>query len=177
MVGSPDSWSVFNFPFHAVGVLVGALSGYFGGCGTSFTAHHRCLPDLPHHLRVDSAGRVPRAASSMAKEQHCRCDRHHRRAVMMACPSRARTFPCAARKEFVTASRALGGSHARLIIHHIRRIALGQFWSADLNGSAIITESGLSYRSEFSRPPPPGVHFHRAEPGLSAPLDRIFQAL
>lgn len=60
-------------------------------------------------------------------------------------------------KEFVTASRALGGSHFRIIVQHILPNCMGPILvSGTLQmASAIITESGLSYLGFGVQPPTP----------------------
>ena len=60
-------------------------------------------------------------------------------------------------REFVTASRALGGSSARIIIQHILPNCIGPIVvSGTLQmASAIITESGLSYLGFGVQPPTP----------------------
>ena len=60
-------------------------------------------------------------------------------------------------REFVAAVRALGGSHARLILRHILPNCMGPILvSATLQmASAIITESGLSYLGFGVQPPTP----------------------
>ncbi|HMU93707.1 MAG TPA: ABC transporter permease, partial [Anaerolineales bacterium] len=60
-------------------------------------------------------------------------------------------------KEFVTASRALGGSDFRIIVQHILPNCMGPILvSGTLQmASAIITESGLSYLGFGVQPPTP----------------------
>ena len=60
-------------------------------------------------------------------------------------------------KEFVTASRALGGSNFRIIVQHILPNCVGPILvSGTLQmASAIITESGLSYLGFGVQPPTP----------------------
>jgi len=60
-------------------------------------------------------------------------------------------------REFVTASRALGGNHLRIIVQHILPNCIGPILvSGTLQmASAIITESGLSYLGFGVQPPTP----------------------
>jgi len=60
-------------------------------------------------------------------------------------------------REFVMATRALGGDHARIIINHILPNCIGPILvSGTLQmASAIITESGLSYLGFGVQPPTP----------------------
>jgi peptide/nickel transport system permease protein len=60
-------------------------------------------------------------------------------------------------REFVNATRALGGSHARIILSHILPNCIGPILvSGTLQmASAIITESGLSYLGFGVQPPTP----------------------
>ncbi|NOH02243.1 MAG: ABC transporter permease [Chloroflexi bacterium] len=76
-------------------------------------------------------------------------------------------------KEFVTASRALGGSDARIIVRHILPNCVGPILvSGTLQmASAIITESGLSYLGFGVQPPTPTWGSI-----LSTAQDKIFRA-
>ncbi|MFN8413031.1 MAG: ABC transporter permease [Anaerolineales bacterium] len=76
-------------------------------------------------------------------------------------------------KEFVTASRALGGSNSRIIIQHILPNCIGPILvSGTLQmASAIITESGLSYLGFGVQPPTPTWGSI-----LSTAQDKIFNA-
>jgi peptide/nickel transport system permease protein len=60
-------------------------------------------------------------------------------------------------REFVTATRALGGSHTRIILRHILPNCIGPILvSGTLQMAyAIITESGLSYLGFGVQPPTP----------------------
>jgi peptide/nickel transport system permease protein len=60
-------------------------------------------------------------------------------------------------REFVAATRALGGSNARIIVRHILPNCIGPILvSGTLQmASAIITESGLSYLGFGVQPPTP----------------------
>ncbi|MCQ3938471.1 MAG: peptide ABC transporter permease [Chloroflexi bacterium] len=76
-------------------------------------------------------------------------------------------------KEFVTASRALGGSDVRIIVRHILPNCVGPILvSGTLQmASAIITESGLSYLGFGVQPPTPTWGSI-----LSTAQDKIFRA-
>ena len=161
----------------AIGVIVGAVSGYYGGWIDNvlmritdtflimpvvfvlilFSALLRELPALSEFR--SSVWLVIFAISSFA----------------WMWPARIARGLCLVlrEREFVSASRALGASDARLIFHRILPNSLGPLLvSATLQMAyAIITESGLSYLGFGIQPPTPSwgnilesaqVHVYRA---------------
>lgn len=144
----------------ALGVLVGALSGYFGGWIDSvlmrITDAFLTFPTifvliiLGAYLREQQ---VPWLKNSVVIV-----------IIIIAVlswmwPARLvrGLFLVLREREFVTASRALGGSHLRIIIRHILPNCIGPILvSGTLQmASAIITESGLSYLGFGVQPPTP----------------------
>ena len=144
----------------AVGVLVGALSGYFGGWVDSvlmrITDAFLTFPTIFVLILLGAFLRelqVPWLKNSIVVVIVIIA------ALSWMWPARLvrGLFLVLREKEFVTASRALGGSHARLIIQHILPNCIGPILvSGTLQmASAIITESGLSYLGFGVQPPTP----------------------
>ena len=144
----------------ALGIVVGALSGYFGGWTDSIlmriTDAFLTFPTifvliiLGAYLREQQ---VPWLKNSVIIVIFIIA------ALSWMWPARLvrGLFLVLREREFVTASRALGGSHLRIIVQHILPNCIGPILvSGTLQmASAIITESGLSYLGFGVQPPTP----------------------
>lgn len=151
---------VSTFLSIGLGVLVGALSGYFGGWVDAvlmrITDAFLTFPTIFVLIILGSFLRemqIPLLQNSVLVV-----------IIIIAALSwmwSARLvrglFLVLREKEFVSASRALGGSDARLIIQHILPNCIGPILvSGTLQMAyAIITESGLSYLGFGVQPPTP----------------------
>ena len=144
----------------ALGVVVGALSGYFGGWTDSIL------------LRITDAFLtfptifVLILLGAFLREQQVPWLKNSVFVVIIIIAALSWMWPARLvrglflvlrEREFVTATRALGGSDARIIIRHILPNCIGPILvSGTLQmASAIITESGLSYLGFGVQPPTP----------------------
>ena len=144
----------------ALGVLVGALSGYFGGWVDSV------LMRVTDAFLTFPTIFVLILLGAFLREQQAPWLKNSIVVVIVIIAALSWMWPARLvrglflvlrEKEFVTASRALGGNHARLIIQHILPNCIGPILvSGTLQmASAIITESGLSYLGFGVQPPTP----------------------
>ncbi len=144
----------------ALGVLVGALSGYFGGWVDSV------LMRITDAFLTFPTIFVLILLGAFLREQQTPWLKNSIVVVIVIIAALSWMWPARLvrglflvlrEKEFVTASRALGGNHARLIIQHILPNCIGPILvSGTLQmASAIITESGLSYLGFGVQPPTP----------------------
>lgn len=144
----------------AVGVLVGALSGYFGGWVDSV------LMRITDAFLTFPTIFVLILLGAFLREQQVPWLKNSIVVVIVIIAALSWMWPARLvrglflvlrEKEFVTASRALGGNHARLIVRHILPNCIGPILvSGTLQmASAIITESGLSYLGFGVQPPTP----------------------
>ena len=144
----------------ALGVLVGALSGYFGGWVDSV------LMRVTDAFLTFPTIFVLILLGAFLREQQVPWLKNSIVVVIVIIAALSWMWPARLvrglflvlrEKEFVTASRALGGNHARLIIQHILPNCIGPILvSGTLQmASAIITESGLSYLGFGVQPPTP----------------------
>ncbi len=144
----------------ALGVLVGAMSGYFGGWVDSV------LMRITDAFLTFPTIFVLILLGAFLREQQAPWLRNSVVVVIVIIAALSWMWPARLvrglflvlrEKEFVTASRALGGSHTRLIIRHILPNCIGPILvSGTLQmASAIITESGLSYLGFGVQPPTP----------------------
>ena len=144
----------------ALGVLVGALSGYFGGWVDSV------LMRITDAFLTFPTIFVLILLGAFLREQQAPWLKNSIVVVIVIIAALSWMWPARLvrglflvlrEKEFVTASRALGGNHARLIIQHILPNCIGPILvSGTLQmASAIITESGLSYLGFGVQPPTP----------------------
>ncbi|MBI5825379.1 MAG: ABC transporter permease [Chloroflexi bacterium] len=144
----------------AVGVLVGALSGYFGGWVDSV------LMRVTDAFLTFPTIFVLILLGAFLREQQVPWLKNSIVVVIVIIAALSWMWPARLvrglflvlrEKEFVTASRALGGNHARLIVRHILPNCIGPILvSGTLQmASAIITESGLSYLGFGVQPPTP----------------------
>ena len=144
----------------ALGVLVGALSGYFGGWVDSV------LMRVTDAFLTFPTIFVLIILGAFLREQQVPWLKNSVLIVIIIIAALSWMWPARLvrglflvlrEKEFVTASRALGGNHARLIIQHILPNCIGPILvSGTLQmASAIITESGLSYLGFGVQPPTP----------------------
>lgn len=144
----------------ALGVVVGALSGYFGGWVDSvlmrITDAFLTLPTI--FVLILLAG--------FLREQQIPWLQNSILVVIIIIAALSWMWPARLvrglflvlrEREFVTATRALGGSHLRIIVQHILPNCIGPILvSGTLQmASAIITESGLSYLGFGVQPPTP----------------------
>ncbi|HRK89805.1 MAG TPA: ABC transporter permease [Anaerolineales bacterium] len=143
-----------------LGVVVGALSGYFGG-----------LLDATLMRITDAFLTFPTIfvlilLGAFLREQQLFILQNSIFVVIIIIAALSWMWPARLvrglflvlrEKEFVAASRALGGSNARLIVRHILPNCVGPILvSGTLQmASAIITESGLSYLGFGVQPPTP----------------------
>ena len=143
-----------------MGVIVGALSGYFGG-----------LTDSALMRTTDAFLTFPTIfvlilLSAFIREQNAPWMQNSVFVVIIIIAAlswmwTARLvrglFLVLREKEFVSATRALGGSHSRIIFRHILPNCIGPIMvSATLQMAfAIITEAGLSYLGFGVQPPTP----------------------
>ncbi len=144
----------------ALGVMVGALSGYFGGWVDSV------LMRITDAFLTFPTIFVLILLGAFLREQQAPWLKNSIVVVIVIIAALSWMWPARLvrglflvlrEKEFVTASRALGGNHARLIIQHILPNCIGPILvSGTLQmASAIITESGLSYLGFGVQPPTP----------------------
>jgi peptide/nickel transport system permease protein len=144
----------------ALGVVVGALSGYFGGWVDSV------LMRITDAFLTFPTIFVLIILGAFLREQQVPWLKNSVVIVIIIIAALAWMWPARLvrglflvlrEREFVTASRALGGSHSRLIIRHILPNCIGPILvSGTLQmASAIITESGLSYLGFGVQPPTP----------------------
>ncbi len=144
----------------ALGVVVGALSGYFGGWVDSV------LMRITDAFLTFPTIFVLILLGAFLREQQVPWLKNSIVVVIVIIAALSWMWPARLvrglflvlrEKEFVTASRALGGNHARLIIQHILPNCIGPILvSGTLQmASAIITESGLSYLGFGVQPPTP----------------------
>jgi len=144
----------------ALGVLVGALSGYFGGWIDSV------LMRITDAFLTFPTIFVLIILGAFLREQQVPWLKNSVLIVIIIIAALSWMWPARLvrglfivlrEREFVTASRALGGSSARIIIQHILPNCIGPIVvSGTLQmASAIITESGLSYLGFGVQPPTP----------------------
>jgi len=144
----------------ALGVLVGALSGYFGGWADSV------LMRITDAFLTFPTIFVLIILGAFLREQQVPWLKNSVLIVIIIIAALSWMWPARLvrglfivlrEREFVTASRALGGSSARIIIQHILPNCIGPIVvSGTLQmASAIITESGLSYLGFGVQPPTP----------------------
>ena len=143
-----------------LGVLVGALSGYFGGWTDSI------LMRVTDAFLTFPTIFVLIILGAFLREQQIPWLKNSVLIVIIIIAALSWMWPARLvrglfivlrEREFVTASRALGGSSARIIIQHILPNCIGPIVvSGTLQmASAIITESGLSYLGFGVQPPTP----------------------
>jgi peptide/nickel transport system permease protein len=144
----------------ALGVLVGALSGYFGGWVDSV------LMRITDAFLTFPTIFVLIILGAYLREQQVPWLKNSVIIVIIIIAVLSWMWPARLvrglflvlrEREFVTASRALGGSHLRIIVRHILPNCIGPILvSGTLQmASAIITESGLSYLGFGVQPPTP----------------------
>lgn len=144
----------------SLGVVVGALSGYFGGWIDS------ALMRVTDAFLTFPTIFVLIILGAFLREQQLYILQNSIVVVIIIIAALSWMWPARLvrglflvlrEKEFVSASRALGGSNARIIIRHILPNCIGPILvSGTLQmASAIITESGLSYLGFGVQPPTP----------------------
>lgn len=144
----------------SLGVVVGALSGYFGGWIDS------ALMRITDAFLTFPTIFVLIILGAFLREQQLYILQNSIVVVIIIIAALSWMWPARLvrglflvlrEKEFVSASRALGGSNARIIIRHILPNCIGPILvSGTLQmASAIITESGLSYLGFGVQPPTP----------------------
>jgi len=144
----------------ALGVLVGALSGYFGGWVDSV------LMRVTDAFLTFPTIFVLIILGAFLREQQVPWLKNSVLIVIIIIAALSWMWPARLvrglfivlrEREFVTATRALGGSSTRIIIQHILPNCVGPIVvSGTLQmASAIITESGLSYLGFGVQPPTP----------------------
>ncbi len=144
----------------ALGIVVGALSGYFGGWIDSV------LMRITDAFLTFPTIFVLIILGSFLREQQVPWLRNSVVIVIIIIAALSWMWPARLvrglflvlrEREFVTASRALGGNHLRIIVQHILPNCIGPILvSGTLQmASAIITESGLSYLGFGVQPPTP----------------------
>ena len=144
----------------AVGVVVGALSGYFGGWADSI------LMRITDAFLTFPTIFVLIILGAFLREQQVPWLKNSVIIVVLIIAAMSWMWPARLvrglflvlrEREFVTASRALGGNHLRIIVQHILPNCIGPILvSGTLQmASAIITESGLSYLGFGVQPPTP----------------------
>jgi peptide/nickel transport system permease protein len=144
----------------AVGVVVGALSGYFGGWTDSI------LMRITDAFLTFPTIFVLILLGAFLREQPIPWLKNSVLVVIIIIAALSWMWPARLvrglflvlrEKEFVTATRSLGGSNARIIIRHILPNCIGPIVvSGTLQMAyAIITESGLSYLGFGVQPPTP----------------------
>lgn len=144
----------------ALGILVGALSGYFGGWLDSI------LMRITDAFLTFPTIFVLILLSAFLREQPYPWLKNSVLVVIVIIASLSWMWPARLvrslflvlrEREFVSATRALGGSDARIIIQHIFPNSIGPILvSMTLQmAAAIITESGLSYLGFGVQPPTP----------------------
>ncbi len=144
----------------ALGIVVGALSGYFGGWIDSV------LMRITDAFLTFPTIFVLIILGAYLREQQVPWLKNSVLIVIIIIAALSWMWPARLvrglflvlrEREFVTASRALGGSHLRIIVQHILPNCIGPILvSGTLQmASAIITESGLSYLGFGVQPPTP----------------------
>lgn len=144
----------------AVGVVVGALSGYFGGWTDSI------LMRITDAFLTFPTIFVLILLGAFLREQPLPWLKNSVFVVILIIAALSWMWPARLvrglflvlrEREFVTATRALGGSDARIILRHILPNCIGPILvSGTLQmAAAIITESGLSYLGFGVQPPTP----------------------
>lgn len=144
----------------SLGVLVGALSGYFGGWIDS------ALMRVTDAFLTFPTIFVLILLGAFLREQQLYILQNSVFVVIVIIAALSWMWPARLvrglflvlrEKEFVSASRALGGGSARIILRHILPNCIGPILvSGTLQmASAIITESGLSYLGFGVQPPTP----------------------
>ena len=144
----------------SLGVVVGALSGYFGGLLDS------TLMRITDAFLTFPTIFVLIILGAFLREQQLYILQNSIFVVIIIIAALSWMWPARLvrglflvlrEKEFVTASRAMGGSDLRIIIRHILPNCIGPILvSGTLQmASAIITESGLSYLGFGVQPPTP----------------------
>lgn len=144
----------------AVGVLVGALSGYFGGWTDSI------LMRITDAFLTFPTIFVLILLGAFLREQPMPWLKNSVFVVIIIIAALSWMWPARLvrglflvlrEREFVTATRALGGSDGRIILRHILPNCIGPILvSGTLQmAAAIITESGLSYLGFGVQPPTP----------------------
>jgi peptide/nickel transport system permease protein len=144
----------------ALGVVVGSLSGYFGGWVDSI------LMRITDAFLTFPTIFVLIILGAFLREQQVPWLKNSVVIVIIIIAVLAWMWPARLvrglflvlrEREFVTASRALGGSHLRIIVRHILPNCIGPILvSGTLQMAyAIITESGLSYLGFGVQPPTP----------------------
>jgi peptide/nickel transport system permease protein len=143
-----------------LGVVVGSLSGYFGGWVDSI------LMRITDAFLTFPTIFVLIILGAFLREQQVPWLKNSVVIVIIIIAVLAWMWPARLvrglflvlrEREFVTASRALGGSHLRIIVRHILPNCIGPILvSGTLQMAyAIITESGLSYLGFGVQPPTP----------------------
>lgn len=151
---------VSTFLSISLGVVVGALSGYFGGWIDS------ALMRVTDAFLTFPTIFVLIILGAFLREQQLYILQNSIVVVIIIIAALSWMWPARLvrglflvlrEKEFVSASRALGGSNLRIIIRHILPNCIGPILvSGTLQmASAIITESGLSYLGFGVQPPTP----------------------
>jgi len=143
-----------------LGVVVGALSGYFGGwLDSTLMRITDAFLTFPTIFVLILLGAFLREQQLFILQNSVVVVIIIIAALSWMWPARLvrGLFLVLREKEFVTASRALGGSDVRLIVRHILPNCVGPILvSGTLQmASAIITESGLSYLGFGVQPPTP----------------------
>jgi len=144
----------------ALGVVVGALSGYFGGWTDSI------LMRITDAFLTFPTIFVLILLGAYLREQQLPWLKNSVLIVIVIIAALSWMWPARLvrglflvlrEREFVAATRALGGSSARIIVRHILPNCIGPILvSGTLQmASAIITESGLSYLGFGVQPPTP----------------------
>ena len=144
----------------ALGVAVGSLSGYFGGWVDSI------LMRITDAFLTFPTIFVLIILGAFLREQQVPWLKNSVVIVIIIIAVLAWMWPARLvrglflvlrEREFVTASRALGGSHLRIIVRHVLPNCIGPILvSGTLQMAyAIITESGLSYLGFGVQPPTP----------------------
>jgi len=144
----------------ALGVVVGALSGYFGGLLDSV------LMRITDAFLTFPTIFVLIILGAFLREQQLPWLKNSVFIVIIIIAALSWMWPARLvrslfltirEREFVNATRALGGSHTRIIMRHILPNCIGPILvSGTLQmASAIITESGLSYLGFGVQPPTP----------------------
>jgi len=144
----------------ALGVVVGALAGYFGGWTDSI------LMRITDAFLTFPSIFVLIILGAYLREQQVPWLKNSVVIVIIIIAALSWMWPARLvrglflvlrEREFVNATRALGGSHLRIIVRHILPNCIGPILvSGTLQmASAIITESGLSYLGFGVQPPTP----------------------
>ncbi|NWG05467.1 MAG: ABC transporter permease [Chloroflexi bacterium] len=144
----------------ALGVVVGALSGYYGGLIDS------ALMRITDAFLTFPTIFVLILLGAFLREQQAAWLKNSVFVVIIIIAALSWMWPARLvrslflvlrEREFITATRALGGSDTRIILRHILPNCIGPILvSGTLQmASAIITESGLSYLGFGVQPPTP----------------------